>query len=63
MGAMPNAKTWQQYKYGVGPHVAGIFSQSNYGVVTKMGFWLYPQPDAYFRGVVTVPKRAEPGAP
>jgi 4-cresol dehydrogenase (hydroxylating) len=59
MGAMANAKTWQQYKYGIGPYVAGLFGQSNYGVVTKMGFWLYPQPDAYFRGIVTVPKRAD----
>jgi FAD/FMN-containing dehydrogenase len=57
MGAMPNAKTWQQYKSGIGPHIAGIFSQSNYGVVTKMGFWLYPQPEAYLRGQVFVPKR------
>jgi FAD/FMN-containing dehydrogenase len=56
MGALPNAKTWQQYKYGFGPYVDGIFSQSNFGVVTKMGFWLYPQPDAYLTGIVTVPK-------
>jgi (+)-pinoresinol hydroxylase len=56
MGALPNAKTWQQYKYGFGPHVDGIFSQSNFGVVTKMGFWLLPQPEAYFSGTVMVPK-------
>jgi (+)-pinoresinol hydroxylase len=57
MGALPNSKTWQQYKYGFGPHVDGIFSQSNLGVVTKMGFWLYPQPEAYLSGTVTVAKR------
>ena len=57
MGALPNAKTWQQYKYGFGPYVDGIFSQSNFGVVTKMGFWLYPEPEAYLSGNVTVPKR------
>jgi (+)-pinoresinol hydroxylase len=44
-GAMPNAKTWQQYKYGIGPYLDGIFSQSNFGVVTKMGFWLLPEPE------------------
>jgi (+)-pinoresinol hydroxylase len=38
MGALPGSKTWQQYKYGFGPYVDGIFSQSNFGVVTKMGF-------------------------
>ena len=59
MGALPGAKSWQQYKFGVGPHIAGLFSQSNYGVVTKMGFWLYPEPEAYLRGVVTVPRRAD----
>ncbi len=56
MGALPNAKTWQQYKFGIGPWIDGLFSQSNFGVVTKMGFWLMPEPDAYFTGTVTVPK-------
>jgi FAD/FMN-containing dehydrogenase len=56
MGAMPGAKTWQEYKSGFGPWIDGMFSQSNFGVVTKMGFWLMPQPDSYFSGVVTVPR-------
>jgi (+)-pinoresinol hydroxylase len=56
MGAMPGAKTWQQYKSGFGPWIDGIFSQSNFGVVTKMGFWLMPQPDSYLSGTVFVPK-------
>jgi len=46
MGALPGAETWQQFKYGIGPEIDGIFSQSNYGVVTKMGFWLLPEPEA-----------------
>jgi hypothetical protein len=54
MGALPGSKTWQQFQYGFGPFVDGIFSQSNFGVVTKMGFWLYPQPEAYREGVVNV---------
>ena len=56
MGAMPNAKTWGAYKSGFGPYVDGIFSQSNFGVVTKMGFWLMPEPDAYLRGIVYAPR-------
>jgi 4-cresol dehydrogenase (hydroxylating) len=56
MGALPGAKTWQQYKYGYGPYLDGIFSQSNFGVVTKMGFWLMPEPEAYLEGIVNVPK-------
>jgi (+)-pinoresinol hydroxylase len=57
MGALPNAKTWQQYKFGYGPWIDGMFSQSNFGVVTKMGFWLMPQPEAYLSGTVSVFKR------
>ena len=50
MGALPTATTWQQFKYGAGPFVDGIFSQSNYGIVTKMGFWLMPEPEATLSG-------------
>ena len=56
MGALPNSRTWQQYKYGFGPYVDGIFTQSNYGIVTKMGVWLYPMPEMRFTGIVSVPK-------
>ena len=59
MGALPNSKTWQQYKFGVGPWIDGLFSQSNFGVVTKMGFWLMPEPDAYLTGTVSVPKHQD----
>src|SRR5271154_6630257 len=56
MGALPGAATWQQYKSGCGPWIDGIFSQSNYGIVTKMGFWLMPQPEAYLRCTVSLPR-------
>src|SRR5208282_3612489 len=56
MGALPGSKTWQQYKYGFEPYVDGIFSQSNFGVVTKMGIWLLPEPEAYLSGTVMVPR-------
>ncbi|HZF28270.1 MAG TPA: FAD-binding oxidoreductase [Gammaproteobacteria bacterium] len=59
MGANPNAKTWQLFKYGMGPWVDGIFSQSNFGVVTKMGFWLMEEPEAALQVSVTVPKRRD----
>jgi (+)-pinoresinol hydroxylase len=57
MGALPGSKTWQQYRYGFGPYVDGLFSQSSLGIVTKMGFWLFPEPEAYLTGTVTVSKR------
>ena len=54
MGAMPGAKTWQQYKPGFGPWIDGMFSQSNFGIVTKMGFWMMPEPEACLIGRIYV---------
>jgi 4-cresol dehydrogenase (hydroxylating) len=54
MGALPGSKSWQHFKYGFGPYLDGMFSQSNFGVVTKMGFWLMPEPEAYIDGSVDV---------
>jgi (+)-pinoresinol hydroxylase len=59
MGALPAAKTWGEYHYGVGPYVDGLFSQSNMGVVTKMGFHLLPAPEAYRSGLVLAPRRQD----
>lgn len=47
MGAMPGSNAWQLFKYGYGPYLDGMFSQSNFGVVTKMGIWLMPEPPGY----------------
>ena len=56
MGALPNSETWQEFRYGAGPYIDGIFSQSNFGIVTKMGFWLMPMPESYLNGTITVPR-------
>ena len=47
MGSVKNSTTWQAFKWGYGPYLDGIFTQSNFGVVTKLGFWLMPAPPAY----------------
>ena len=44
MGSLPNSTSWQVFKYGYGPYLDGIFTQSNFGVVTKLGMWLMPAP-------------------
>lgn len=44
-GAVSNAKLWPVYKYGFGPDVSGLFPQANFGIVTKMIFWLEPEPE------------------
>ena len=36
------------YRWGLGPSVDGLFAQSNFGVVTRMTFWLMPAPE-YFQ--------------
>jgi 4-cresol dehydrogenase (hydroxylating) len=59
MAALANDGSWADYKYGFGPYVAGLFGQANFGIVTKMGFWLLPEPEAYRRGTVSVPKRRD----
>lgn len=56
MGALPKAATWQQFKMGFGPVIGGMFSQSNFGIVTKMGFWLMPQPEAFLLGSIFAPR-------
>jgi FAD/FMN-containing dehydrogenases len=46
-GAMDNNPTWPLYKRGLGPTSTEMFMQSNYGIVTKMGYWLMPKPETY----------------
>lgn len=43
-GALPGSHTWHVAKYGYGPFLDGLFLQSNFGVVTRMGVWLMPRP-------------------
>jgi 4-cresol dehydrogenase (hydroxylating) len=46
MGAVTGSREWQVFKYGYGPVWDLLFTQSNFGVVTKMGLWLMPAPEA-----------------
>ncbi len=61
MGAVPGNNTWQLFKYGFGPYQDGIFSQSNYGIVTKMGIWLMPEPPGYRPFMITFPREEDLG--
>ena len=45
MGAMTDNSSWPLYKPGFGPSYDAMFMQSNFGIVTKMGIWLMPQPE------------------
>jgi len=44
----PNSQTAAVYKWGVGPALDGLFTQSNLGIVTRMTIWLMPAPP-YFQ--------------
>ena len=56
MGAMAGAPTWQAYPFGYGPAWDQAFVQSNYGVVTKAGVWLMPEPEATLTAKVGLPQ-------
>jgi len=47
MGALPGSRAWNLYKRGLGPTPDQLFMQSNFGIVTKMGVWLMPEPECY----------------
>lgn len=54
-GHFPGAKATHVYPYGVGPYMDGLFTQSNYGIITKIGLWLMPEPEAFNFFYVQVP--------
>ncbi|MGW1783973.1 FAD-binding oxidoreductase [Streptomyces sp. NPDC002143] len=47
MGAVPGNKAWHLYKRMLGPSLDALFTQSNFGIVTRMGVWLQRTPEAY----------------
>ena len=59
MGAMAGSKGWQHYPYGFGPSWDQAFVQSNFGVVTKAGLWLMPEPEATMKVRVDLKRRED----
>ncbi|KAL3476991.1 hypothetical protein BJX99DRAFT_270145 [Aspergillus californicus] len=60
MGALPGKDgadnpVWGSFQPAYGPYADGLFSQSNFGIVTKMGFWLMPATGS-FSYMVTFPR-------
>jgi len=53
MGAVPGSNTWQLFQYGFGPFPDGLFTQSNLGIVTKMGIALMQRPPASLTYLIT----------
>lgn len=46
-GQYPQARTTHLYPYGIGPYLDGLFTQSNFGIVTRLGLWLQPIPESF----------------
>lgn len=61
-GHYPGAQADRVYRYGVGPALDGLFCQSNLGIVTKIGLWLMPEPEAFafFYALVDRPDEIAP---
>lgn len=60
-GHYPNARTTHLFPYGVGPFIDGLFTQSNFGVVTQIGIWLMPKAECLNHFICTVPAHADIG--
>jgi 4-cresol dehydrogenase (hydroxylating) flavoprotein subunit len=58
-GGIPDSSSWHVYRRGMGPVLDPLFVQSNYGIVTKMGVWLRPKPEAYIPMTLTAPRDAD----
>lgn len=42
-----NSQAAQVYRWGIGPILDGLFSQSNFGIVTRATLWLMPAPEKH----------------
>jgi 4-cresol dehydrogenase (hydroxylating) flavoprotein subunit len=46
-GGMRDSATRHTYRWGCGPVIDGLFSQSNMGIVLNAGIWLMPRPEHF----------------
>jgi 4-cresol dehydrogenase (hydroxylating) len=61
-GHYPQARTTHLFPYGVGPFLDGLFTQSNFGVVTQVGIWLMPQAPCINHFICSVEEHEDIGA-
>jgi 4-cresol dehydrogenase (hydroxylating) len=61
-GHYPNARATHLYPYGVGPFLDGLFTQSNFGIVTRLGIWLMPQVECVNHFLCHVKRHEDIGA-
>ncbi len=61
-GHYPNARATHLFPYGVGPFLDGLFTQSNFGIVTRIGIWLMPKADCVNHFLCSVAHHDDIGA-
>lgn len=55
-GHYENSRVTHLYPYGIGPYLDGLFTQSNFGIVTQLGIWLLPIPPRTLLFMVLFPE-------
>jgi 4-cresol dehydrogenase (hydroxylating) len=60
--AFPGSKNQSLAKWGLGPQLDGLFTQSNLGIVTEMTLWLRPKPTHFQVVLFHVDSRNQLGA-
>ncbi|MBI4686730.1 MAG: FAD-binding oxidoreductase [Nitrospirae bacterium] len=58
-GHYSNAKAANVFRWGIGPYLDGLFTQSNFGIVTKLGIWLMPEPRCFNAFFFSVPEEKD----
>ena len=58
-GHYRQARAAHLFPYGVGPFLDGLFTQSNMGIVTRLGIWLMPQSACVNHFLCSVPDHAD----
>lgn len=58
-GATEGSREWNVYRWPFGPSWDGLFTQSNFGIVTKMGIWLMPEPAGMAGVTISAPRRQD----
>ncbi|WP_051822533.1 FAD-binding oxidoreductase [Desulfonatronum thiodismutans] len=54
-GHYQEAKATHVFKWGIGPYLDGLFTQSSLGIVTGLGIWLMPKPDCFNMFFLSMP--------
>lgn len=58
-GAIAGSREWQAFKWPFGPNWDGLFTQSNFAIVTKIGIWLMPEPEGMAGFTINAPAKGD----